>query len=59
MRADDKILERLCSTTPPAALALQDRGAIVKGAVADLVVLDRELTVKQTYVGGRFVYSAI
>src|SRR5262249_44031723 len=41
---------RLCSTTPAAALGLQDRGAIVKGAVADLVVLDRELVVKQTYV---------
>ena len=32
---------RLCSTTPAAALGLADRGAIVKGAVADLVVLDR------------------
>jgi N-acetylglucosamine-6-phosphate deacetylase len=50
---------RLCSTTPAAALALQDRGAIVKGAVADLVVLDRELAVKQTYVAGRLAYSAI
>ena len=50
---------RLCSTTPAAALGLQDRGAIVKGAVADLVVLDRELAVKQTYVGGRLAYSAI
>jgi N-acetylglucosamine-6-phosphate deacetylase len=50
---------RLCSTTPAAALALQDRGAIVKGGIADLVVLDRELTVKQTYVSGRLAYSAI
>jgi N-acetylglucosamine-6-phosphate deacetylase len=50
---------RLCSTTPAAALGLHDRGAIVKGAVADLVVLDRELAVKQTYVAGRLVYSAI
>jgi N-acetylglucosamine-6-phosphate deacetylase len=50
---------RLCSTTPAAALSLHDRGAIVKGAVADLVVLDRELVVKQTYVAGRQVYSAI
>jgi N-acetylglucosamine-6-phosphate deacetylase len=49
----------LCSTTPAAALALRDRGAIVKGGVADLVVLDRELAVKQTYVAGRLAYSAI
>ena len=50
---------RLCSTTPAAALGLHDRGAIMKGAVADLVVLDQELAVKQTYVSGRLVYSAI
>ena len=50
---------QLCSTTPAAALRLQDRGAIVEGAVADLVVLDRELAVKQTYVAGRLVYSTI
>ena len=50
---------RLCSTTPAAALALHDRGAIVNGGVADLVVLDRELAVKQTYVAGRLAYSAI
>jgi len=50
---------RLCSTTPAAALALHDRGVIARGAVADLVVLDRELAVKQTYVAGRQAYSAI
>ena len=50
---------QLCSTTPAAAMGLADRGAIVKGAVADLVVVDRELAVKQTYVGGQLVYSAI
>jgi N-acetylglucosamine-6-phosphate deacetylase len=50
---------RLCSTTPAAALALHDSGAIVKGGAADLVVLDRELAVKQTYVAGRLAYSAI
>jgi N-acetylglucosamine-6-phosphate deacetylase len=50
---------RLCSTTPAAALGLQDRGAIVTGGVADLVVLDRELAVKQTYVRGGLAYSAI
>jgi N-acetylglucosamine-6-phosphate deacetylase len=50
---------RLCSAAAAAALALHDRGAIVAGGVADLVVLDRELAVKQTYVAGRLVYSAI
>jgi N-acetylglucosamine-6-phosphate deacetylase len=50
---------RLCSTTPAAALALHDRGAIVTGGVADLVVLDRELAVRQTYVGGRLVHSTL
>jgi N-acetylglucosamine-6-phosphate deacetylase len=50
---------RLCATTPAAALALHDRGAIVAGGAADLVVLDRELAVKQTYVAGRLAYSAI
>jgi len=50
---------QLCSSTPVSALGLHDRGAIVKGGVADLVVLDRELAVKQTYVAGRLAYSAI
>jgi N-acetylglucosamine-6-phosphate deacetylase len=50
---------QLCSTTPAAALGLHDRGVVVKGAVADLVVLDGELAVKQTYVAGRLTYSAI
>jgi N-acetylglucosamine-6-phosphate deacetylase len=50
---------RLCAITPAAALGLHDRGAIAKGAVADLVVLDRELAVRQTYVAGQLAYSAI
>ena len=50
---------RLCSTTPAKALGLHDRGAIVKGALADLLVLDRELAVKRTYVAGQLAYSAI
>ena len=50
---------QLCSTTPATELGLRDTGAIVKGAIADLVVMDRELNVRQTYVGGRLVYSAL
>ena len=47
----------LCSTTPAAELNLTDLGTITKGAIADLVVLDRDFHVKQTYVAGRLVYS--
>jgi N-acetylglucosamine-6-phosphate deacetylase len=59
VRLSPSVASRLCSATPASALGLQDRGAIVKGAVADLVVLDRELNVKQTYVAGQLAYSAI
>jgi N-acetylglucosamine-6-phosphate deacetylase len=48
---------RLCSTTPAAELNLTDLGTITKGAIADLVVLDRDFHVRQTYVAGRLVYS--
>ena len=40
-------------------LGLKDTGTLSKGAIADLVVMDRDLNVKQTYVGGRLVYSAV
>jgi N-acetylglucosamine-6-phosphate deacetylase len=50
---------QLCATTPASELGLHDMGSIVKGAIADLVVMDRELTVKQTYIAGRLVYSAL
>ncbi len=49
---------QLCSTTPAMELNLKDMGAIAKGAIADLVVLDRSLNVRQTYLGGRLVHSA-
>jgi N-acetylglucosamine-6-phosphate deacetylase len=47
----------LCSTTPAFELKLKDRGTITKGAIADLVVLDRSFNVAQTYVAGRLVHS--
>jgi N-acetylglucosamine-6-phosphate deacetylase len=47
---------QLCATTPAAQLGLTDTGSITAGAMADLVVLDRDFTVKQTYIGGRLVY---
>jgi N-acetylglucosamine-6-phosphate deacetylase len=48
---------RLCSTTPAAALRLPDCGEIARGMLADLVVLDKNLAVKQTYVAGRLAFS--
>ena len=49
---------QLCATTPASELGLTDPGALTKGAIADLVVLDRDLTVKQTYIAGRPAYYA-
>jgi N-acetylglucosamine-6-phosphate deacetylase len=47
----------LCATTPARELGLAGHGLIAPGAVADLVVLDANLAVVQTYVGGQLVYS--
>jgi N-acetylglucosamine-6-phosphate deacetylase len=47
----------MCATTPARELGLVGHGAITLGAVADLVVLDAEFTVVQTYVAGRLIYS--
>jgi N-acetylglucosamine-6-phosphate deacetylase len=43
---------RMCATTPAEALGLRNSGSIAPGHIADLVVLDAEFRVKQTYVGG-------
>jgi N-acetylglucosamine-6-phosphate deacetylase len=47
----------LCSTTAARELGLVGHGIIALDAVADLVVLDATLTVVQTYIAGRLVYS--
>ena len=47
----------MCATTPARALGLSGHGVLEQGAVADLVVLDRDGVVVQTYVAGRLVYS--
>ena len=47
----------VCSTTPARELGLQGFGTIAAGSTADLVVLDRELRVAQTYVGGELAWS--
>jgi N-acetylglucosamine-6-phosphate deacetylase len=43
---------RLCSGTQAAELGLAGQGVIAPGALADLVVLDRQLEVVTTYVDG-------
>ncbi len=50
---------KLCATSAAAELDLQGLGSIAPGALADLVVLDRQLAVKQTYIAGRPVYSVL
>ena len=46
----------LCATTPAHELGLAGHGIIAAGAMADLTVLDRELRVVQTYIGGTQIH---
>ena len=47
----------LCATTPARELGLVGHGVLAPEASADLAVLDANLAVVQTYVGGQLVYS--
>ena len=47
----------LCATTAARELGLVGYGVLAPDAVADLVVLDANLSVVQTYVGGQLVYT--
>ena len=47
----------VCATTPARELGLVGHGLLVAGGVADLVVLDSQLSVVQTYIGGQLVYA--
>jgi N-acetylglucosamine-6-phosphate deacetylase len=44
---------RMASETPARILGLTDRGRIVAGALADLVILEEDLTLHQVLLGGR------
>lgn len=45
----------LCSTTPARELRLQGAGVLAAGALADFVVLDADLRVRETWIGGTCV----
>ena len=47
----------MCSTTPAREMGLVGYGVLAPDASADLVVLDANLGVVQTYVGGNLVYA--
>jgi N-acetylglucosamine-6-phosphate deacetylase len=48
---------QLCSTTPARELGLHGHGVIAPGAVADLTVLNANLEVDQTWVGGKLIFQ--
>ncbi len=48
---------RLCATNPARALKLADQGRLAPGGLADFVVLDEDLIVRETWVGGVRVWS--
>jgi N-acetylglucosamine-6-phosphate deacetylase len=47
----------VCATTPARALGLQGFGVLAPGAVADFVVLDRDLRVVQTWIAGTLAFD--
>lgn len=48
---------RMASAVPAESLDLADRGRLIPGQHADIVVLDAELRVRTTYVRGEIVYD--
>lgn len=47
----------MCATTPARELGLIGHGVLAPDAVADLVVLDADFSVVQTYIGGQLVFA--
>jgi N-acetylglucosamine-6-phosphate deacetylase len=46
----------MCATTPARALGLGRQGRLEAGMLADFVVLDRDLAVRETWIGGEPVF---
>jgi N-acetylglucosamine-6-phosphate deacetylase len=46
----------MCATTPARSLGLTRQGRLEPGALADLVVLDHDLAVQETWIGGQPVF---
>ena len=55
MRLDDALLA--VTANPAKALALDGRGLLETGAFADFTLLDENLQVARTYVGGTLVFA--
>ena len=51
------VASMLCSTTPARALGLTGFGELAEGALADVVVLDRNFRVLCTFIDGQKVYA--
>jgi len=49
----------LCSTTPARQLGLVGLGTLTPGSIADFVVLDRNLAVVSTWIGGRASFPQV
>jgi N-acetylglucosamine-6-phosphate deacetylase len=47
----------VCATTPARELGLIGHGLLAPEAVADLVILDANFEVVQTYIAGQLVYA--
>jgi N-acetylglucosamine-6-phosphate deacetylase len=47
----------MCATTPARELGLVGHGVLAVDGIADVVILDRGLSVVQTYIGGQLAYS--
>ena len=47
----------ICATSPARALGLSGFGVIAPGAIADLAVLGRDFTLRQTWIAGELVFG--
>jgi N-acetylglucosamine-6-phosphate deacetylase len=47
----------VCATTPARTMGLAGCGLLAAGAPADLAILDRQLNVVETWIGGRRVWG--